>query len=115
MSKTYNEDVHFAEGLSVGNLAFGIVSVAPSPGEIVSVDVTGLNLEGGGEIFPQAQVHTAWPWQSCSNASVYTTIAGEDVSTVDLWNHDATGFRIHFKRTNNSETWISWMLWKRPT
>lgn len=108
MSKTYDENTHFAKGLSVGNLAFGIVVVSPSPAEVVTVDVTGLNLEGDGEIFPQAQVHTSWPWQSCSNATI-TTSEG-----VNPWDLDGSTFRIAFRRVNNAETWISWMVWKKP-
>lgn len=109
MSKTYNENMHFAGGLSVGNFAHGTVIVSPSPAERISVDVTGLNLEGDGEIFPQVQVHTAWPWYSCSNATV------GHMESVNPWDDDGTQFRIFFVRTNSAETWISWCVWKGVT
>ena len=110
MSKTYNEDVHFAGGLSVGNFAHGMVVIAPSPGEVSTVDITGLNMEGQGELYPQAQVYTQWPWYSCSNATVYTTVT--DPTPVSLWSLEPTQFRITMRRTNSSITNVGWCVWQ---
>jgi hypothetical protein len=111
MSRTYNEDVHFAGGISVGNLASGMIVVSPTAGERLTVDITGLNLEGEGELFPQAQVYTQWPWHSCSNATIWTTS-----DTDALWDdEDATSFRIAFVRTNTASTNIGWMAWRGVT
>ena len=110
MSKTYNENMNFAGGLSVGNFAHGIVVVSPSPGEVVTVDVGGLNMEGEGQLYPQAQVYTQHPWYSCSNALVYTPVT--DPVAVNLGSTDGTAFRSCIRRTNSSETNIGWCVWK---
>lgn len=112
MSKVYNEDVHFAKGLSIGNFAHGMVVFAPSPREMMSVDVTGLNMEGTGEMYPQVQVFSQWPWHSCSNAAILS--ASEEEPQVPLWDQDATGFRIVFRRTNSAITNVGWCVWKAP-
>lgn len=112
MSKLYSEDVHFAKGLSVGNFAHGYVSFAPSPREVMHLDVTGLNLEGTGELFPQAQTYTQWPWYSCSTATILSI--AEDENPVNLWDIDATGFRLVFRRTNSAITNVGWCVWKAP-
>lgn len=112
MTRYYDENVHFSSGLSVGNFAHGLVTMSPSSEEVTTVDVTGLNMEGTGDIFPQAQVYTQWPWHSCSIASVWTTVDEDPV--VHLWDMDTTSFRICMKRTNNAVTNIGWCVWKAP-
>lgn len=110
MSKTYTGNVHFAGGLSVGNWAWGYVRVVPEKNTRVTVDVTGLNLSGEGQLIPQVQVHTSHPWSACGYASVFTATDG-----VDLWNTESNAFRIVFVRNNKAETWISWMVWREVT
>lgn len=111
MSKTYNENVHFAGGLSIGNLAMGMFTVQPPAREVMSIDVSGINLLGSGEMVPFAQVHTAWPWYSASVACVHTSDTSDEDPT-DLWDTWGSGFRIVWRRTNNSETNVSWCAWK---
>jgi hypothetical protein len=110
MSKTYNEDMTFAGGLSAGNIAWGYVKVKPEVGSVNNIDVTGLNLAGEGELYPQVQVHTAFPWTSCGNPTVAST-----TESLSLWDGDKTSFRICFVRVNKSETWISWFVWRGVT
>lgn len=112
MSKTYNEDVHFEGGLSIGNLAMGMFVAQPQAGEVMDYSVNGINLAGEGDIIPFAQTHTAWPWHSAS-VSVIWTPDGEDNPT-NLWDlGDASAFNIRFRRTNTSDTNISWCAWRK--
>lgn len=111
MSKTYNEDVHFEGGLSIGNLAMGMFTVKPTAREVMMLDVSGLNLMGDGEIIPMAQTHTAWPWVSASASAVHAGDTAEE-NPPDLWNTSGTSFKVVFRRVNESETNISWCAWK---
>lgn len=111
MSKIYNEDVHFAGGLSIGNLAMGMMTIQPQAREQMMLDVSGINLLGNGEMIPLAQVHTAWPWRSASIACVYTPDDSEE-DKVHLWDMWGTGFKVSWRRVNTSETNLSWCVWK---
>lgn len=112
MSKLYTEDVHFAKGLSVGNFAHGYAIMSPSPSEVTTLDIVGLNMEGTGDIYPQAQVYTQWPWHSCSIAGISSTSMEEP--QVPLWNMDTTSFRLTMRRTNSAITNVGWCVWKAP-
>lgn len=112
MSKVYNEDVHFAGGLSLGNLAMGMITASPEPGEVMQFDISGINLEGAGELIPFAQTHSSWPWHAASVSVVYTPESSEE-STTHLWDlEDPSGFVINFRRTTAAETNISWCVWR---
>ena len=111
MSKSFNEDLDVPEGIYLGNWIWGNVVVTPQPNETTSVDVTGLNVAGEGEMYPQASVKSAYPHVSSGMVGVDTVQSEGGVLL--LWETgDFTQFRISYMRSTNAETRIHWMVWR---
>lgn len=111
MPSEYNEDLDVPEGISVGNWEWGNVIVQPQAGERTSVDITGLNLTGTGDIHPQASVKSSWPWTSAGAVTIGIPDGG-----LTQWDEGVTqSFTIVFARTNGSDTRIHWMVWRDIT
>lgn len=111
MSKTYNEDLSIPQGITVGNWTWGNIIVQPQAGEPTTVEITGLNLSGEGDIYPQASVDSAWPWRSSGQVTI-----GVPDSGLNQWEEGLTqSFKIVFARTNDSDTRIHWMVWRALT
>lgn len=110
MSKEYNEDVDIPEGLFAGNWIWGNIIVTPTANDITFIDITGLNVSGQGELFPQASVKSAYPWVSTGMVGI-STLEGD----VNPWDGDGTQIRLAFYRINDSETRIHWMVWRAPS
>ena len=112
MSKSFDEDLDVPEGIYLGNWIWGNVVVTPQPNQTTSVDVTGLNIAGEGEMYPQASVKSAYPYVSSGMVGVDTVpVEGED--PLLLWEtDDYTQFRISYMRSTDAETRIHWMVWR---
>ena len=108
MSKSFDENVHVTEGIFVGNWLWGNIVVTPQANEVTLVDVTGLNIAGQGELNPQASVKSAYPWSSAGHVTVASLEDG-----TQPW-EAADQIRIAFRRVNDSETRIHWMVWRQP-
>lgn len=108
MAAEYDEDLHVPHGISVGNWVWGNIIVQPQAGERTVIDITGLNLSGQGDIYPQASVKSAWPWTSAGHVSIGIPEGGPN-----QWEAGETqSFKIVFSRVNESETRIHWMVWR---
>lgn len=111
MSKSFNEDLDVSEGIYLGNWIWGNVVVTPQPNQTTSVDVTGLNVAGEGEMYPQASVKSSYPHTSSGMVGVDTV--QDEGGTLLLWETgDFTQFRISYRRSTDAETRIHWMVWR---
>lgn len=112
MSREYNEDLDIPQGIFASNWIWGNVIVTPTANEVTSVDITGLNVVGDGEIRCQASVKSAYPWVSAGYVGIGTF--GEEGEILP-WEESTNQIRITFFRTNDSETRIHWMVWRDST
>lgn len=108
MASEYNEDLNCVEGISVGNFQWGDVVITPQANTRTYIDVTGLNLEGEGDVFIQVSVKSAFPWSSARE------VGTSDLNDTHNYNDDPTGFRIWFYRTTAAATRLHWMVWRNP-
>lgn len=113
MSKTYDEDLDVPQGISCGNWLWGSVQIQAQTGEIVTVDVTGLTVEGTGTTSIQASPRTKHPWYSVGTVSV--TPAQDGIHEFDDPDWNESSFRIHFIRTSNTLSTVDWMIWRDAT
>jgi hypothetical protein len=107
--KEFNEDLDCPNGISVGNWQWGDVVIKPQPGARTSIDVTGLNIDGEGDVFYQVSVKSAYPWVTARMATV------TDINDTANLNEDPTQFRIWFWRRTDYPTRIHWMVWRNPS
>lgn len=111
MAAQYDEDLDVPHGISVGNWVWGNIIVQPEAGQPTTIEITGLNIAGQGDIFPQASVKSAWPWTSAGTVTIGVPEGG-----LNQWEAGETqSFKIMFARTNESETRIHWMVWREVT
>lgn len=106
MSKEYNEALDCQEGISVGNWAWGSVVIKPDPAAVTSVTVSGLNLQGTGDVCFQASAKSAYPWIAMGE----TGVAPPDGAS--SFEEDPSQFRIFIYRTTGAATRIHWMAWR---
>lgn len=106
MSQEFNEALDCPEGISVGNWAWGSVVIAPEAGSISSVTVSGLNLQGEGDVNFQASAKSRYPWTSMGETSV---VPPDGASNFE---EDPTQFRIFIYRTTSAATRVHWMAWR---
>lgn len=111
MAKTYNGNLNVLLGVSVGNWIWGRANAEMDPGVPVSIDITGLNIDGEGTLNYQVTARTRLPWTSVSQA----TVSAVADSPANLWDEDPSQFRIWMMRKNRSVTGVGWMIWRNVT
>lgn len=98
--QTIDDDVVVSGNLSIGNLAWGIIRVAPELNTPTSKTVSGINLEGSGPLIVQLTARSAYPWVR--------------VREVTSNNHTEDSFDVVIYRTSTVPTDIYWFAWRNP-
>lgn len=111
MARTYNGNLNVLLGISVGNWIWGSVSAEMDPGVPVSIDVSGINIQGEGDICYQVTSRTRFPWFSTSQP----TVSSVNDSPAYLPSEDGSQFRIWMRRKNRAVTSANWMVWRDAT
>ena len=107
MSQEFNEALDCPEGISVGNWTWGDVVIRPeTAGSVSSITVSGVALEGEGDVCFQASAKSAYPWQAMGEVGVAPPESNDSFET------DPTSFRIFMYRTTTAATRIHWMAWR---
>lgn len=101
MTETHDDDLVITGALYAGNVAQGSLTVTPTPNTPTSVEVSGLNLRGEGEVLGYATANT--------------TVPGLRVVEVGVRGVTEHGMTIWLYRTNNYPTIIRWFMWRERT
>jgi hypothetical protein len=86
--------------VTAGNIAMGSVLITPVADTVTSHIVSGLNLQGTGDIIIMLSPRTVVP--------------GTTFKQVTYSNESSTQFEIFVLRTNTTATRIHWLAWRMP-
>jgi hypothetical protein len=97
-TRIFRDDMQVAGDVTLGNMAFGTVTISPTPNTPTSAIVSGLSLQGAGTVVGQCTPFTA---------VVGSTLLNTSVSSVS-----ETGMTVWVLRTNSTNTLVYWMMWR---
>lgn len=101
MAEVRNSDLRISGGLKAGNWRYGRVSITPVANTPTSTTVSGLSLEGAGDVVGL-----------CTSV---TSVPGSDVHETSVSSVSSTGMTIWIYRDNTVSTAIDWMMWRNRT
>ena len=95
MTTTIADDLVVSGAISAANFQFGRVTITPEVNTPTGQEVTGINLQGTGNVRTFLSAHSAYPWSRVQEV-------GQRFSTT-------TGFTAYIYRTSGADTSIHWL------
>lgn len=102
MAENYTEGLQVDGAFTAGNMAHGVVEVSPTANSPTSHVVSGLSLQGTGDVYVFV--------------TALTTVPGDAVYEVSVGGSTVTpsGFTLYLYRTNTTKTLVQWFAIRRP-
>lgn len=101
MAEVRNHDLRISGGLKAGNWRFGRVTITPVANTPTSTTVSGLSLQGAGDVLG-----------FCTSV---TSVPGTGVLETSVSSVSSTGMTVWIYRTNTTGTDVEWMMWRNRT